>query len=870
MRYNNRVLMQATPAISCPLIQIGALSRLVFKSPVFKPVVLAVSASTLLGGNPIAMAQQPVLEEVVVTAQKREETNQNVPISITALTRESLTKQRINNSSDLIGKVPGVAGFEAPGSKGSTEIAMRGMAGGSPASLSQDPAVATYIDGVFLGKQLASSMDVAEIERVEVLRGPQGTLYGRNSTAGAINFITRQPSGEFGVRAIGNLGDYGYRSIKLNMDLPSVGRVGEGAGALSASLGYQRRKRDALYDNDSIGQGDFDTMDRAAWRMALKWEPSERFMVDYVYDYSELDENNALEQVVGFTPVDAALTVPRISTLESVLQGAQYWASVPGTDPRISQRWIPSLQRTIVDYKAAEEQGQGRASSGHSDHSPYTEVEVKGHALTLSWNLDDSTLLRSITGYRKVEDYVYGDLEDIDSRIDANGVGSYNDLLHLTLAQLYGATGGFDPKIPQLPFDALWNAADTIGAFHSKQDTTSDYKQFSQELQLVGSTEQLDYVLGLYYFKDDGEYRRNAIFAAPLTGTAAQYYDNSTEARAAFVQGTWRPGGAADRFSFTLGLRYTEEDKEIDWNYPAYYSPFAGPLPARIASNDKDFDNVSGNFTIAYQVTDEFNAYLRYATGYRSGGFNGEEFNTPAFEEETIEEWEVGVKSDWWNGRLRVNGSLYQYVWDDIQTGVIFTDDTGATSTGIINAGKADRWGGELEILVAPVQDMVISLSYAYVNGDFDKFPDVCGTNVPPTCISGVKNAKRLHSPSNQLNFSGDYVFARTTIGEVTGFVSVSWQDEWYELALWSAVDGATGLPVVYPHQVMDERTLVSGRLSLEKIPLGSGSMRISLWGDNLTDDDYPLTAINFGALGIITERYGAPRTWGVEVAYEY
>lgn len=829
-----------------------------------KSSAIAIVITSAIGLSDVAVAQQGALEEIIVTAQKREETSQDVPLSITAISEKMLVKQGIQSTGDLLGKVPGIGGTEAPGAKGSLNLSLRGMSGGAGANLSLDPAVGIYLNGVFVGKQTGSALDVAEIQRIEVLRGPQGTLYGRNSTGGAINFITRQPTGEFGLRAEGNLGDYGYRALKLNVDLPAIGQVGEGLGSLAASAGVQTRQRDGYYDNDSPGQDDFDDLDRQAWRVALRWDVADFFSVDYTYDHSELDESNTLQQLVGFNSVDAAGQIGRVAALEGVLAGARFWATVPGTDPRIDNRWIPSLEQTIDIYKGVEARGAGRADSGNSDSSPSTESEVDGHALTLTWSAGDITL-KSITGHRRTESFNFGDIDDVDSRLDANGIGAYNDLLHLTLGQLYGATGGFDPGIPQLPFDALWNAVDTIGAFHTKLDTTADYEMFSQEFQILGSTEQLEYVLGLYYFEDDGEYRRNAIFAAPVAGNPSQTYDNATEAAAVFGQVTWRPNWQDDRFSFTLGLRYTEEDKEMDWDYPAYFSPFAGIVPGRIASNDESFNNISGNLTVAYQATGDINAYVRYATGYRSGGFNGEQFDTPAFSEETVETWEVGLKSDWWDGRLRVNGSLYTYVYDDIQTSVIETVG-GAATTRVINAGKAERWGGELEILMAPIEDLIVGLSYAHIHGDYEEYPDVCGA---ASCLSGIRYAERSQSPDNQINFTADYVFARTSVGELTGFVSVNWQDVWYENSIWTQVY-ASGEPVVHPFLGMDERTRVSARFSLEEIEVGGGIMRVSLWGENLTDDDYPVSGINFAGLAIITEGYGAPRTWGVELAYEY
>ncbi|HAN68977.1 MAG TPA: TonB-dependent receptor, partial [Halieaceae bacterium] len=345
------------------------------------------------------------------------------------------------------------------------------------------------------------------------------------------------------------------------------GEVGEGLGKLSAAFGYQTRERDPFYDNLNGGAG-FDSIDRDAYRIALLWEPTDALSVDYSYDNSDLDEQGGLQKVTGFTALDPAGNVSRISALQGALQGAQFWASIPGSDPRIASRWIPSLQETIGVYQGIEADGQGRVSGGVADFVPTSQNEVEGHTLTLNWELGDLGALgdvtfRSITAYRELQTYVFGDLENIDSSLDANGVGVYSDLVHLTLAQLYAPTSGF-----AYPFvDGLWAGIDELGVNHSKQDTLSNYDQTSQEFNIIGATDRLDYVVGLYYFEDEGQFDRAAIFSAPLAGAGTQYYENSTDAIALFSQATWRPDVLDERLSLTAGLRYTEETKDIFYDY---------------------------------------------------------------------------------------------------------------------------------------------------------------------------------------------------------------------------------------------------------------------------------------------------------------
>jgi iron complex outermembrane receptor protein len=805
------------------------------------------------------------LEEVIVTAEKRTESLQEVPIAITAFSEKDIEQRGISNVEDLLGQIPGLGGFSAPGSRGNTSLSIRGVSAGSPSNLSVDPAVGIYMDGVYLGKMTGAALDVAELERIEVLRGPQGTLYGRNSTGGAVNYISRKPSGEFGVRAIGTAGDHDYYGAQLNVDTPSIGQIGTGLGQLAANFGVQTRDRNGFYDNTTNGD-DFNDLDRQAWRVGLAWDITENLRADYSYDGSQLDEVNNLDVVVGLNPLDAAGNVNRIAALQGTLAQAQGWAAMPGSDPRIGQRWVPSLQKTIDVYQSNVGAGEGRRNSGGVDFTPRAKSDNEGHGLTLSWDKDDITF-KSITGYRDSKSKAFGDIDNIDSRNDANGVAAWNDRAHLALGQMYGISGG--TNAPFLPLDPFWDQIDALGgALHFSQNSVSEYEQFSQELQIIGSTDQFEYVGGLYYFDDDAKYRRTSTALVPLAPIGENRYKLTTEAWAVYGQTTWTPGWLDDRLSFTAGLRYTEEDKDINWNNDEMVSVLQPSTPAAQASDDKSFSNTSGNFTVAYQATDEINTYLRYGTGYRSGGFNGESIGSPPFEEETMEQYELGVKSEWWDSRLRVNGSLYTYTYDDMQVSLIDTVD-GTPTSRVTNAGKAERWGGELEVMVAPVDDLLVGISYSYIHGDFDEFPDLCGTNEPVTCLKGTDFAKRGGSPDNQVNLYADYIFARTSVGEITGYLNLNWQDEWYASAAYPAIVG--GDPVAQYNQELDSRTVLDGRISLESVEVGGGMMRFTLWGKNLTDEDYPTYGVNFGNdLGLIEQNYGDPRTYGIEVAYEY
>lgn len=826
--------------------------------------VLPLAISLLSLPTLVSNASAQALEEVLVTAERRVESLQDTPISITALNSEGIDKRGITNTDDMFASMPGMGGYSAPGSRGATSLSIRGISGGVGSNISLDPAVGMYVDGVYVGKMLGTAMDVAQIERIEILRGPQGTLYGRNSTAGAINVISRKPLGEFAADLTAGLGNYGLRTLKGSVDFDAIGEVGEGAGKLSAALNFLSKDRDGFYENYSGGE-DFDNLDRLAWRAALRWEPRENITVDYIYDHSELDEVGTLQKAVGFTALNTQGTSRLDFLKNTVLPSAQGLAMAPGADGRIASRWIPSIQKTIDAYEQVLARGEGRPKGGWADNPPVSENESDGHAITAEWFLGErgvlgEVTLKSITAYREIETYVFGDLEDIDSSLDANGIGAYNDNLHLALLQIYGQFGGAGA-------DGVWNAIDTLGAGHSLQDTSSAYEQFSQEFQLTGATAQLDYTLGLFWFEDESNYDRKAAFALPLAGRQAEKYTLNTDALALYGQGTYRFAQLEDRLALTIGMRYTEEKKAVAYNFGRVVSPF-GVTPARSTDLDNNFYNFSYNATVAYDVADNINAFLRYATGYRSGGFNGEIFAN-GFDEETIEQVEVGVKSDWLDNRLRVNAGVYAYKYDDLQTSVIDTT-SGTAASAIINAGVAERWGSELEISVAPVEAMVVSLAYSYIHGDFAEYPSTCFNG---ECIKGYKESKRGNSPSNKVNLSLDYTFASTAIGDFNLFVDANWQDTWEQVSLAPAVisDGMGGQGVYsFPVRSMDERTVVNARISLSNIPVEKGELMVSLWGNNLTDDDYPAYGINFQGLGLETEQYGAPRTYGLELRYRY
>ena len=277
-------------------------------------LVLAVGSATLfstLATLPAAaFAQQLALEEVVVTAQKREESLQDTPISISALSRDALEKIRFMDITDLTGEIPNLQIRSTAGDSNGATIAIRGTVTTNP-NINFEPTVGIYLDGVFIAKNTGNLLDFVDLERIEVLRGPQGTLYGKNTIGGAINLVTQKPTGEFGLNAKFGVGRFDERFGKVTVNFPAIGSIGEGPGQLSSKITYRKYQRDGWADNvfstispfaEAPSSRTFGEKDDEAVRLSLLWDINNQWSARYEYDRSEMDRTPPLMQLTRITP----------------------------------------------------------------------------------------------------------------------------------------------------------------------------------------------------------------------------------------------------------------------------------------------------------------------------------------------------------------------------------------------------------------------------------------------------------------------------------------------------------------------------------------------------------------------------------------
>lgn len=772
------------------------MTRLAFNSS----VLALTMALTAVITPQIAQAQTDGLDEVTVTAQKREQSLQEVPIAVTAVTTEYIESRGITNIKSLSSLAPNLKVEASPNNTTAAQISIRGGVTINPA-LTWEPTVGIYVNGAYYGKVQGSIFDVADIERIEVLRGPQGTLYGRNTLAGAINVITAKPTGEFGGKAEIGYGNYNARHLKGSVNFDQF-------GPFRLKLSGLVQKRDGFVDVvpnpltapiTSLGAPQTDELqdlDRTAFLASLSADFTDQLSMDYTFDYSYSDQNPVFSQIVSvgagniFDP-----------TAPFYLGGFPFF--------------LPLDLYVNTD----------RQDTATIDADVFETSRVQGHTLAFTYDLGNSQL-KSITSAR---DLSWKDSLDIDG-----------SPLHLA---------------------------------HTKR--FSDYDSFSQEFQFTGSTDRLNYVLGAYYFEDDG-YTQNPqeffgaanvsfIFPGPtFVGGAAfdSQYGFDTEAWALFGQVDFE---LTDQFTLTGGLRYTEEEKSIIRSNVGVVLdgqilnlPF---IPAGTTASEK-FNDLSPQVILNFEASENINLYAKYAQGYKSGGFNGEAQTVAEtirpYDAEDVRSLEFGAKTRFADNRGQLNAAVFFNKHKDMQLSV-FTA-VGAAGSDIRNAAKANINGFELEGMFQLADNILVRGSYGYLDTEYKEFIEF-GMDV-------ANDRAFPHAPKNTFSAGLD---ARVWEGDLGAFdfnADINHTSKYftYPYSL-TTTTGQNAFNTQAP-----SRTLVDARLSWTDIPVGQGNVELSVWARNLFDKEYLSNFIDFGpGFGSLTSGYfGEPRTYGVTLGVDW
>jgi iron complex outermembrane recepter protein len=756
-----------------------------------KSLPLAVFMTTGL----LAQSAAAQLEEVLVTAQKRSESLQDIPIAVSAYNAEAIESMGLLNAQDVGLASPSVQMPSYPLSNNNLALFIRGIGNTDSVVLTKDPTVGVYYDGVYAARSTGLLADLSDLERVEILRGPQGTLYGRNTTAGAINFINAKPTGELGFKQTLGIGNYdSWRSIS-HLNLPDM-------AGFKAKLTASFSDRDGWVTNDGanaipgLDYEDYYQKETEGYRIALRYDGIEKLLVDYSYDYSDVTSTPGYFQYVGPTGGLTAAGAPITDSFQNRLKKTR--APVGG------------------DEKAY--------------YLPGTETEVEGHNLTISYEINPNLELRSVTGYRE-----------------------FDDDLSQNFSDSFGGASTFE--------------------VHAQ----TEHEQFSQELQLIGSHERLQWVAGLYYFEEEGtqqeeQYLDRALvdstgilaidlitgfpcsdgrngapfctdFAAVYPVYLGQYtVDTDIESWSAFGQATWTPDMLDDRLDLTLGLRYTDDQRSAERTWDAWVFNAFSP-----GESESDLDNVDHNLVADYSWTDDVSTYLKWSTGFRSGGSsrNGLDFSKP-FEDESVESFELGVKSELWDNRIRVNAAVFHMVVEDIILDYLPDPVNAPALVEVFNSGDAEIDGLEIDFQIALTEDFLIGANYAYLDWDIKDaiFPD--GSDRTDTTVLAW-------APEHAYALTADYNVALGS-GYLRIHLDYSWQDEQFALSNTN-----------FGEVLVDDFGSLNGRISLADMEVAGGIWQLAMWGKNMTDED----SGNY-SIGATASTFMQPSTYGVEVIFEY
>lgn len=702
--------------------------------------VMVSAATVAMSSGATASESAFVLEEVLVTATKRSQSIQDIPAAVSQISGDALEERGISNIENLALQVPGLQ-FGTNGS--TTYITIRGI-GTTVDSGVAEPAVATYVDGVFLPRASMGTLQAIDLERVEVLRGPQGTLYGRNATGGSINFISRAPTEEFegGIKA----------SVE---DRDGYGISGFVSGPFSDSVSYRlsagTTEQDGYIDVVNTGE-DVGGADLQRVRGALQFRPSDDLTMDLSVQYEVNDAAVGGQQLLTR------------STVVDFLSGGN------------------NNQTTAINELYADEKG---LFSGENKTTIVSGI--------VNWDLSDAVSFRSVTGY-------------VDHEVTTFYEADATDFFYVNLV-----------------------------------DTVRPSESFSQEFNFYGEVGDLSWLVGAFYFEEDFELQLEVDFASlalgipgpivPVNIVAGDVIEETTSF-ALFTDITY---ALSDQLRVNFGLRYNEEEKEFTF--------YGASSPA----GEIDTDDILPKISLQYDVSNDVNVYVQYQQGIKSGGH---QLSSPdLFEPEQLDSYELGVKSQLLDGRLTANAAAYYYDYSDLQA-----TTTIPPTTTLVRNSDAEVLGAELEVNYYVNEGWIVNLGLSVTDSeykDFGFFDTFTGA------VVDLEGEELIRAPALTMNVGVEHLIPinNSLISEVTIRGDLYYSDD-YKLAF-----------IDYDQTRQD--SYVTGNISAT-ITSASESVKVRAFVDNVADEEVLFNGSYLATSGGFIGYYSEPRSYGVEVSYNF
>ena len=816
------------------------------------------------------------LSEVIVTAERRATDVQKTPISISVVTGQAIADRHIYSLTDLNdGSAPGLTVTPFASRPFSIILNIRGVGimqdTNQPAG---DSGIGVYLDGVYLGRPQGLDAGLYDLEAIEVLKGPQGTLFGRNTEGGALNITTKKPSGEFGLEMLGGVGNYGSYESQFHLNLPAYRNF-------AVKLDGMIQAHDGWVKNPMVGQRDWNEAARRGLRAQVRWTPTDNFTADYAYDISHTEDTT----IFGYT-LKAANNVT-ISPLSLIPKERIDTAPIGAPlQPSIGDQW--------------------------------------GHAVTLKWDVTPWLQLKSISAYRHLYQDQYSQPGTTGVAITAN-LGAGQNFQRLSIAQF-------------------------------KQN------QYSQELQAIGEIDRFKFIVGGMYFREKvGDQAQalntlhwdtngiasgitpivytpfgnsvlgpNACITTPASCNSAfnNFFgqpgqttlvkalypnigvDRASEATAnsfgIYSQVTWTPPILDDRVHVTGGLRWNEDRKRGELLVVNNALPFLPDANGQLTKTQgvivqrQTWRRVNPMVNVAFDVAPDISIYGKYSTGYRAGGFNSRSITYSSYNPEDIKMFEAGLKSEFFQNRLRVNVAAYTGDYKNVYYNITGNYNTFATNpqTGqlIVVAGstrtiedtynmkgKGKVSGVETEFNVAPMEGLTLSGSYTYAYVRMPLFTDPVAR--PQINAAGVVTGyavntptvyHQLYTPKNRVTAAIDY--RREIFDDVTLRLHLdgNWNDGQYSSPgdVSTGTRDASGNTIYLPQLKTQIGAIFNARVALTDIQLADSGAKLTVafWVRNLLDTNLLIARAGSYVLpsSNVTGSFNDPRTFGGTVSAKF
>ena len=724
---------------------------------------------------PVVTAQvsdELVLEEIVVTARKREENLQNVGLSVSALSQTEIARSFARDARDLAFMSPNlIIDDTSQGPGGNAAIYIRGI-GVADVEKNFDPAVGVTIDGMFIGANSGAIFRSIDLASVEVLRGPQGTLYGRNTIGGTINVFRTKPTGELGGKVRAGYGDYDtlYFDGIVNFGVTDNLAVKLSAAKHDQGEGYFTNTN----DGDDNGRVDYQS-----FGVNLLFNATEALEFEYTYQDEGTDQDTPPLLNVGQSDTLFCTAFNYCSPdVQTPTSGDRFLVNTLG--------FLPATASPILDAIAV---------SSPDDLTPVrllSTFDTETHIFETRWDINDSVRM----------DYIYGSFKT-EETIVSNWTAE-----------------------PMMLFGT---------------DRPAEYEQQSHELRLTyDAGGALSFVAGAYLWDSEYDIRLRSWITFVVPGAVLdipQYTHQETDSTALFFEGDYELN---DAWSLTLGGRWTEDEK------------LSRQSANIVGLGTAKWDEFTPRVGVRYRMNDDAMLFATYSGGYRSGGFNGRvdtvETAEIPYDPETVDNYELGFKSEWPDKGLRLNGTVFYMDYQDKQEEIGLPSE-GATGQRItvFNAASATMKGVELELQAALSEGLSLRANIGYLDSKYDEFT--------------------FEGPNGLEDLSG-FDFRRAP--DFTGSLDATYE--------WQVGSGEAWVRGAY-HFIGGHFVEQTNRAELENssshildmsvnYAINNG-VTVSLFGRNLTDEDSYAHGLNVSGLWAYAIPR-PPRTWGLEVVYNF